>query len=301
MSRVKWDETGKKTWYTGIDRVVLYPQAVNGTYPEGVGWNGVTGITESPSGAEETALWANNKKYGSLFSAEEFGITIAAYDSPEEFDACDGSKEVDDLPGAYILMQDRQTFGLTWRVLKGNDIQKQKYGYEIHVMWGGTASPSEREHSTTNESPEAENPSWEAKTIPVPVSNIPGVESTAHMKFDSKILTAAQLKVLEDTLYGVDADATNGVSAAVAHLPSPDDLISALKAAVDSTPSQGSGSSETPAATPTYTEFTGETFESDVTYYERSGEEGSYTYTETEDETPQQGTTYYYIAAASNG
>ena len=296
--RVKWDETGKKTWYTGIDRVVLYPIANDGTYPEGVGWNGVTGITESPSGAEETALWANNGKYGSLYSAEEFGINIAAYDSPEEFDECDGSKEIDDLPGAYILLQDRRTFGLTWRVLKGNDIQKQKYGYEIHVMWGGTASPSEREHSTTNASPEAENPSWEAKTIPVPVANVPGVSSTAHMKFDSTILTAAQLKALEDILYGVDADATNGISAAAAHLPSPDDLIAALKAAVSTTPSQDSGSgSSTPAATPTYTEFTGDSFESDVTYYERSGEEGSYTYTETADETPQQGTTYYYIAS----
>jgi hypothetical protein len=239
--RVKWDESGKKTWYTGIDRVVLYPIAADGTYPNGVGWNGVTGITESPSGAEETALWANNGKYGSLYSAEEFGGNIAAYDSPEEFDECDGSKEIEDLPGAYILMQDRRTFGLTWRVLKGNDIQKQKYGYEIHVMWGGTASPSEREHSTTNESPEAENPSWEFTTIPVNVTTVPGVERTAHMKFDSTLLSAAQLKVLEDTLYGVDAVEESGtsgeegyvapVAAAAAHLPSPDQLIALLKAA----------------------------------------------------------------------
>lgn len=239
--RVKWDETGKKTWRTGIDRVVLYPISNSGTYPNGVAWNGVTGVTESPSGAEETALWANNGKYGSLYSAEEFGGTIAAYDSPEEFDACDGSKEVEDLPGAYILMQDRQTFGLTWRVLRGNDIQKQRYGYDIHVMWGGTASPSEREHSTTNESPEAENPSWEFSTIPVPVNSIKGVTQTAHMKFDSLVLTAAQLKVLEDTLYGVDAVEESGtsgeegyiapVAAAAPHLPTPDELIALLKAA----------------------------------------------------------------------
>lgn len=239
--RIKWDETGKKTWYTGIDRVVLYPIDPSGTYPNGVGWNGVTGVTESPSGAEETPLYANNGKYGSLYSAEEFGGTIAAYDSPEEFDACDGSKEVEGLPGAYILMQDRQTFGLTWRVLKGNDIQKQKYGYEIHVMWGGSASPSEREHSTTNESPEAENPSWEFSTIPVPVNSVPNVTSTAHMKFDSKVLTAAQLKVLEDVLYGTDATEAQGeegqdgyvpaTEATAARLPLPDDLIDMLKKA----------------------------------------------------------------------
>ena len=277
-ARVKWDETGKKTWYTGIDRVVLYPIAVDGTYPEGFAWNGVTGITESPSGAEETPLWANNGKYGSLYSAEEFGGTIAAFDSPEEFDECDGSKEVAGLPGAYILMQDRRTFGLTWRVLKGNDIQKQKYGYEIHVMWGGTASPSEREHSTTNESPEAENPSWEFSTIPVAVENVTGVEKTAHMKFDSKILTSAQLEALENILYGSE----NGD----AHLPTPDDLIAALIAATSSS------SEPTPAAA-TYTEFTGSAFEQGVTYYERSGEEGSYVYTATEDTEYNSEKTYY--------
>lgn len=239
--RMKWDETGKKTWYTGTDRGVVYPIAADGSYPEGYAWNGLTGVTESPSGAEETALWANNGKYGSLYSAEEFGGTIAAYDSPEEFDECDGSKEIEDVPGAYILMQDRRTFGFTWRVLKGNDIQKAKYGYEIHVAWGCTASPAEREHSTTNDSPEAENPSWEFKTIPVPVSSVEGVTSTAHMKFDSTRLTAAQLKVLEDTLYGVDAVEESGtsgeegyvapVTAAAAHLPTPDQLIALLKAA----------------------------------------------------------------------
>jgi len=239
--RLKWDETGKKTWYTGTDRGVVYPVSPEGTYPEGHAWNGLTGVTESPSGAEETALWANNNKYGSLYSAEEFGGTIAAYDSPEAFDECDGSKEIEGLPGAYILMQDRRGFGLTWRVLKGNDTQKQKYGYEIHVVWGATASPSEREHSTTNDSPEAENPSWEFTTIPVPVHSVEGVETTAHMKFVSTELTKAQLKVLEDTLYGVDAAEAKGeegqegyvpaVEAKVAHLPLPDDLIAMLKAA----------------------------------------------------------------------
>ena len=286
-ARLTWDETGKKTWYTGIDRVVLYPIANDGTYPNGYAWNGVTGITESPSGAEETALWANNNKYGSLYSAEEFGGNISAYDSPEEFDECDGSKEVEGLPGAYILMQDRRTFGLTWRVLKGNDILKQKYGYEIHVMWGGTASPSEREHSTINESPETENPSWEFKTIPVPVNDVEGVATTAHMKFDSNTLTAAQLKVLEDTLYGsTEADAK---------LPTPDQLIALLKAAASS-PSQDT----TPEA-PSYSEFTGSPFEQDVTYYERSGEEGSYVYTPTEDVEYNSEKTYYTKDEATSG
>lgn len=239
--RLKWDETGKKTWYTGTDRGVVYPVSTEGTYPEGHAWNGLTGVTESPSGAEETPLWANNGKYGSLYSAEEFGGTIAAYDSPEVFDECDGSKEVEGLPGAYILMQDRRGFGLTWRVLKGNDTQKQKYGYEIHVVWGATASPAEREHSTTNDSPEAENPSWEFSTIPVPVHSVENVESTAHMRFDSTLLTKAQLKVLEDTLYGVDATEAQGEEgqegyvpatvAKVAYLPLPDELIALLKAA----------------------------------------------------------------------
>jgi hypothetical protein len=242
MAKILWDATGEKIYRTGTDRGVVYPINDNGVYDKGFGWDGLTGVTESPSGVEETALWANNHKYGSLYSAEQYSFTIAAYDSPEEFDECDGSKEVPGLPGAYITMQDRRTFGFTHRVLIGNDVKKNKYAYEIHIAYGATASPAEKQHSTTNDSVEVENPTWQCNTIPVPVTTVPGVESTAHLVFDSRDLTEAQLKVLEDTLYGTDATEAVGTEGeddyvpasegSDPRLPLPDQLFALLKAAV---------------------------------------------------------------------
>jgi hypothetical protein len=202
MSKIVWDEIGKKTYHTGVDRGVLYTQ-VDGKYAKGVGWNGLTGVNESPSGAEETPLWANNAKYGSLYSAEEFGFTITAYQSPEEFDACDGTLEI--FPGVSITQQDRASFGFTYRNLVGNDTEKNAYGYDIHLVYGATATPSEKDHCTVNESPEAEELSWECSTVPVPVS---GKKPTAHIVIHSNRMTTpeakAKLAKLEDILYGTD-------------------------------------------------------------------------------------------------
>lgn len=251
MSRLVWDATGTKKYYTGTDRGVLYKMKA-GTYGAGVPWQGLTGVNESPSGAEETALWADNQKYGSLYSAEEFGYTITAYDCPEEFDECDGTLEVAD--GVSIGAQDRSSFGFSYRTLIGNDTEKNNHGYKIHLVYGSTASVSDKSHSTVNDSPEAEEMSWDCKTIPVPVT---GYKPTAHLVIDSTKCPKAKLDKLEDILYGID------------------------------------GSDGVDAVDPTYAEFTGDAFAANTTYYERSGTEGSYVYTETEDQTMQVSKTYY--------
>lgn len=256
MSRLQWDATGTKKYYTGTDRGVLFKMNTNGTYGEGVAWQGLTGVTESPSGAEETALWADNQKYGSLYSNEEFGYTINAYDCPEEFDECDGTVEVAD--GVNIGAQNRKSFGFSYRTLIGNDTKKNDYGYKVHLVYGSTASVSEKSHSTVNDSPEAEEMSWECTTIPVPVT---GYKPTAHLVIDSTKCPAAKLAQLEEIIYGANA-----------------------AEAVD----------------PTYEEFTGDTFAADTTYYERSGSEGEYVYTATEDTTVQSGTTYYIQTSAGS-
>lgn len=248
MSRLVWDATGTKKYYTGTDRGVLFKMK-NGTYGPGVPWQGITGINESPSGAEETPLWADNQKYGSLYSAEEFGYSITAYDCPEEFDECDGTVEVAD--GVTIGAQNRTSFGFSYRTLIGNDTQKNDYGYKIHLVYGSTASVSEKSHSTVNDSPEVEELSWDCTTVPVPVT---GYKPTAHLVIDSTKCPADKLAKLESIIYGSDA-----------------------AEAVD----------------PTYAEFTGESFVQGTTYYERSGTEGSYTYTETEDTTKSGSKTYY--------
>lgn len=253
--RLQWDLTGTKKYYTGTDRGVLFKMD-NGVYGPGVPWQGLTGITESPSGAEETALWADNQKYGSLYSNEEFGYTITAYDCPEEFDECDGTVEVAD--GVTIGAQNRKSFGFSYRTLIGNDTQKNDYGYKIHLVYGSTASVSEKAHSTVNDSPEAEELSWDCTTIPVPVI---GFKPTAHMVIDSTKCPKAKLEALEAIIYGTDS-----------------------AEAVD----------------PTYEEFTGESFATGTTYYERTGTEGSYVYTATEATTPQSGTTYYVQTSAGS-
>lgn len=199
MAKLVWDDTGNQIYETGTDRGVLYPVSKEGTYPKGVAWDGLRSITESPSGAEETALWANNHKYGSLYSAEEFSFTIGAYTSPEEFDACDGTIEI--APGVTAGQQNRAKFGMSYRTLIGNDTEGTEYGYKIHLVYGATASPSERSHSTVNDSPEAEELSWECGTVPVPV---PGGKPSAHLTVDSTRVDADKLKAIEDILYGTD-------------------------------------------------------------------------------------------------
>lgn len=202
MSKVIWDQTGEKIYETGVKYAVLYP-IVGGAYSTGVAWNGITGITESPSGAEETALYADDIKYASLMSAEEFGATIEAYTYPDEFKACDGSASIAD--GVVIGQQERQKFGLCYRTTVGNDTSGNAYGYKLHIIYGAGASPSEKSYSTINDSPDAITFSWEVKTTPV---NVTGHKPTATIVIDSTKADATKLAALEKILYGDDDTVT---------------------------------------------------------------------------------------------
>ena len=217
--RVKWDDTGKRLYELGIDRGVLYLQSADGTYPQGIPWNGLTGFTESPSGAEATALYANNGKYLNLYSAEEFAGTLEAYTYPDEFAQCDGSAEV--TTGVTIGQQERKTFGFTYRTLVGNDTQGQDHGYKIHIVYGAVAAPSEKAYATINDSPEAITFSWEVSTTPVSVT---GFKPTATIVIDSTKVSAAALKAIEDKLYGTDAGAAGSPVATAPSLPLPDEI-----------------------------------------------------------------------------
>ena len=207
MSKIVWDQVGQHLYETGTDRGVVYPADSNGAYPKGYGWNGLTGYTESPSGADETALYADNIKYLSLRSAEEFGATITAYSYPDEFARLDGSASP--TAGVTLYQQARSSFGLCVRTLIGNDIETNDHGYKLHLVYGLTASPSERAYSTVNDSPEAIEFSWELKSIPVTVANY---KPTSVITIDSTKVDARKLAALEDILYGVDAGETRYVA-----------------------------------------------------------------------------------------
>lgn len=196
MSRIIFDEAGKKFYEAGVDQGVLYVAAANGTYGTGVPWNGLTQVTESPSGAEATPLYAGNNKYVNLYSAEEFGATIEAYTYPDEFEACDGSAEI--VPGVSVGQQERNTFGLSYRTKIGNDASAD-LGYKIHLIYGAKAAPSEKAYQTINDSPEAITFSWELTTTPV---NVDGLKPTASIVINSTKLDAVKLKAIEDILYG---------------------------------------------------------------------------------------------------
>lgn len=215
MSRLNWDKVGERLYETGVDRVVLYPQNSNGTYGTGVAWNGVSGITESPSGAETTAVYADNAKYLNLISAEELGVSIEAYMSPVEFDACDGTAELAD--GVSIGQQTRQKFGLCFRTKIGNDTENSDHGYKIHLIYNCTASPSEKGYATINDSPEAMSLSWSVSTTPVDVE---GYKPTALVTIDSTKVKPTVLKAIEDKLYG-DNDTE-------AKLLTPDEIIALI-------------------------------------------------------------------------
>lgn len=216
--KLEWDKSGEHLFETGVDRGVLYPQAADGTYPKGVAWNGLTSVSESPSGADANALWADNIKYLNLYSAEEFGATIEAYTYPDEFAELDGSAEI--APGAMIGQQNRKAFGLCYRTVLGNDIKGNDYGYKIHIIYGAQASPSEKSYETINDSPDAITFSWELNTTPVPVA---GHKPTASIVIDSTKCDAAKLTALEEILYG-----TAGQSGTDARLPLPAEVISTL-------------------------------------------------------------------------
>lgn len=211
MAKIVWDESGKRLYETGVKNGVLYIQDETGVYNKGVAWNGLTAVTESPSGAEATPLYADDIKYLELFSAEEFGATIEAYTYPEEFEACDGSASLG--KGVTIGQQDRKTFGLCYRTVLGNDVKSNEYGYKLHLIYGAKAAPSEKGYQTINDSPEAITFSWEVTTTPV---NVAGFKPTASVTIDSTKIDAAKLKTIEDMLYGTES--------VEAILPLPDEL-----------------------------------------------------------------------------
>ena len=202
MAKLVWDESGKRIYETGVQKGVLYVQDEGGTYPKGVAWNGLTAVTESPSGAEATPLYADDIKYLELRSAEEFGATIEAYTYPEEFEACDGSASL--AKGVSIGQQDRKAFGLCYRTVVGNDVQGNSHGYKLHLIYGAVASPSEKAYATVNDSPEAVTFSWEITTTPVEVE---GFKPTASITIDSTKVNPAKLAELEKKLYGDTGDA----------------------------------------------------------------------------------------------
>ena len=222
MSKLVWDQTGERYYETGVKMGVLYPQSVSGTYPKGVAWNGLTAVTESPSGAEATPLYADDIKYLNLYSAEEFGATIEAYTYPDEFAECDGSAEL--VTGVTIGQQKRKAFGLCYRTAIGNDTDGNDHGYKIHIIYGAMASPSEKAYATINDSPEAITFSWEITTTPVSVS---GFKPTASVTIDSTKVDAEKLKRLEAILYGDDGSS----SAGDARLPLPNEIVTLIGAA----------------------------------------------------------------------
>lgn len=198
MAKLVWDEVGKKYFETGVDHGCFYPiNPATGEYQSGIAWNGLISVTESPSGAEATKLFADNIKYLSLLSAEDFGGTINAYHYPPEFEICDGTAQP--VKGVTIAQQARRTFAFVYRTKIGNDTLGQDYGYKIHVVYGALASPSEKTRNTINESPSAVEFSWTFTTTPVPVT---GYNATAHLILDSTILPAAAMQAVEDKLFG---------------------------------------------------------------------------------------------------
>ena len=220
MAKLVWDKTGDRLYETGVKNGVLYiPTA--GVYSKGVAWNGLTAVTESPSGAEATALYADDTKYLSLMSAEEFGATIEAYTYPDEFAACDGSAEIAD--GVMIGQQKRSIFGLCYKTTIGNDTEGNDHGYKLHIIYGAQAKPSERAYATINDSPEAITFSWEITTTPV---NVTGAKPTASLVIDSTKADPSKLAALEDILYGKD-----GEPASEPRLPLPDEIKSLMTAA----------------------------------------------------------------------
>lgn len=221
MSRMIFDDIGEKMYRYGVSHVAIYLQ-VNGSYPEGAPFNGVTAVNQNPSGAEENAIYADNIKYASMVSAEEFGATVEAVWYPEEMAIADGEASIDDIPGVHVSQQKRRPFGLTWRNELGSDtFDEEKDGYELHLAYGLIAKPSSKSSKTTNSSPENETESWELTSTPVPVT---GMKPTAHIRINTTELTGEakkNLDVLEEILYGND-DADG-------RLPLPDEVFSILK------------------------------------------------------------------------
>lgn len=217
MSKITWDKTGERYYETGVKKGVLYVME-GGTYGTGVAWNGLTAVTESPSGAEANPMYADDIKYLNLLSAEEFAATVEAYTYPDEFAECDGSAEI--APGVTIGQQKRKTFGMCYNTVLGNDTDGNDYGYKLHLIYGAVAAPSEKAYATINDSPEAITFSWELSTTPVEVT---GFKPTASLTIDSTKTTPEKMKAIEDILYGS--------TEVEPRLPLPDEIMELMKSA----------------------------------------------------------------------
>lgn len=244
MSKLVWDAIGEHIYETGLKNGVLYPVNASGEYTPGVAWNGLSSVSETPSGAEANPIYADDIKYLNLYSAEEFGATVEAYTYPDEWAECDGSANLAD--GVVLGQQDRKTFGLCYRTVLGNDVDGDQHGYKLHLIYGCKASPSERQYQTINDSPEAVTFSWEISTIPV---NVTGHKPVSCITIDSTKADATKLATLEDILYGVDAH----------------DVIYAVTK--DTEPQQDK--TYYTKSSNTYTQFSGSTFVEGTTYYEK--------------------------------
>ena len=216
MAKLIFNNVGERLFETGVKNGVLYVMGDDGAYGNGVVWNGLTAVTESPSGAETTPLYADDVKYVVIYAAEEFGATVEAYTYPEEFEQCDGSAAISE--GITIGQQTRKSFGMCYKTSVGNDVQGQDYGYKIHIIYGAKAAPSEKSYSTINDSPEAVTFSWELSTVPVPVE---GHNPTATMVIDSTRVPAEKMALIEAKLYGSEeVEAT---------LPLPNEILELIK------------------------------------------------------------------------
>lgn len=214
MTKLVWDQTGERYYETGVKKGVLYPQ-VDGAYPKGVAWNGLTSVSENPTGAEANPQYADDIKYLNLMSVEEFEATIEAYTYPDEFAECDGSAEI--APGVLIGQQKRKPFGMSYRTVIGNDTEGNAHGYKIHIIYGALASPSDKEYASINDNPDANTFSWDITTTPVSVANF---EPTASVVIDSTKCNADKLAAFEAILYGSESDE--------ARLPLPDEIVTLL-------------------------------------------------------------------------
>ena len=263
MSKLIWDEDAKRTYETAVSTGVLYPIQDDGKYSLGVAWNGLTAITESPSGAEATPMYADNIKYLNLISAEEFGATVEAYTYPEEFEACDGSAEIQ--PGVCVGQQDRKKFGMAYTTVFGNNEKGNNYGYKLHIIYGATAAPSEKAYNTINDSPEAITFSWELSTTPVSVANM---KPTASVTIDSTKVDPEKLEILEGILYGNESENPR--------LPLPDEIAEIFEEDIkplEATPSVVNGSSNVSITDPITITFNNPITKESVFMIDSNGEQ----------------------------
>lgn len=218
--KIIWDAIGKHFYETGVQNGVLYPRDSTGAYPKGVPWNGLTAVTESPSGAESNPNYADNQKYLNLLSVEDFGATVEAFTYPDEFAECDGSAEIAD--GVYAGQQTRKPFGLVYKTVFGNDTDGNDMGYKLHIIYNALAAPSEKAYATINDTPEAITFSWQLTTTPEPVT---GYKPTASLVIDSTKVDPTKLASLEDILFGKDGESETEV---IPHLPLPNEIITLI-------------------------------------------------------------------------